>query len=140
MLLSSPQLVTRLGSNRVLIVIGQLLKVASSTGRGPHEESIQRRLTGGNARWASYRYHAVPGNIDRLSVFGQRLRRLWWLIRRRRSQSSVPFDRVIPISSRWIPAPRVLHPYPIARFLATDPKVGAVCVEALVRIGAGGGQ
>src|SRR5260370_17088853 len=27
-----------------------------------------------------YRYHAVPGNIDRLSVFGQRLRRLWRLI------------------------------------------------------------
>jgi len=24
-----------------------------------------------------YRYHAVPGNIDRLSIFGQRLRRLW---------------------------------------------------------------
>jgi len=27
-----------------------------------------------------YRYHAVPGNIDRLSLFGQRLRRLWRLI------------------------------------------------------------
>ena len=24
-----------------------------------------------------YRYHAIPGNIDRLSIFGQRLRRLW---------------------------------------------------------------
>jgi hypothetical protein len=33
-----------------------------------------------------YRYHAVPGNIVRLSVFGQRLRRLWRLILRRRSQ------------------------------------------------------
>src|ERR1700730_13319724 len=69
-----------------------------------------------------YRYHAVPGNIDRLSVFGQRLRRLWWLILRRRSQGPVPWDRVTPISSRWIPAPRVLHPYPIARFLSTHPR------------------
>jgi hypothetical protein len=41
-----------------------------------------------------YRYHAIPGNIDRLSVFGQRLRRLWWHILRRRSQQPVPWDRV----------------------------------------------
>jgi group II intron reverse transcriptase/maturase len=69
-----------------------------------------------------YRYHAVPGNIDRLSVFGQRLRRWWWLVLRRRSQRPAPWDRLIPIYTRWIPAPRVLHPYPIARFLATRPK------------------
>ena len=69
-----------------------------------------------------YRYHAVPGNIDRLSVFGQRLRRLWWLILRRRSQRPAPWDRLIPIYTRWIPAPRVLHPYPTARFLATHPR------------------
>ena len=69
-----------------------------------------------------YRYHAVPGNIDRLSVFGQRLRRLWWLILRRRSQRRRSWDRVIRIFKRWIPAPRVLHPYPVARFLATHPR------------------
>jgi hypothetical protein len=32
MLVSSPRLVTKLDSNPVLMVIGQLLKVASSTG------------------------------------------------------------------------------------------------------------
>src|ERR1700756_880476 len=69
-----------------------------------------------------HRYHAVPGNIDRLSVFGQRLRRLWWHSLRRRSQRPARWDRLIPIYTRWIPAPRVLHPYhPIARFLATHP-------------------
>ena len=69
-----------------------------------------------------YRYHAVPGNIGRLSVFGQRLRRLWWLILRRRSQRPMPWDRVTRIFPRWIPAPRVLHPYPEIRFLATHPR------------------
>ena len=69
-----------------------------------------------------HRYHAIPGNIDRLSVFGQRLRRLWWLILRRRSQRRVAWDRYLPIFTRWLPAPRVLHPYPIARFLATHPR------------------
>ena len=69
-----------------------------------------------------HRYHAVPGNIDQLSVFGQRLRRLWWLILRRRSQRRVAWDRYLPIYTRWLPAPRVLHPYPTARFLATHPR------------------
>jgi len=65
-----------------------------------------------------YQYHAVPGNIDQLSVFGQRLRRLWWLTLRRRSQQPVQWDRVARISAHWIPAQRVLHPYPVIRFLA----------------------
>ena len=69
-----------------------------------------------------YRYHAVPGNIDRLSVFGQRLRRLWRLLLRRRSQRRVAWDRLTLIFARWIPVPRVLHPYPVERFLAIHPR------------------
>ena len=69
-----------------------------------------------------HRYHAVPGNIDRLSVFGQRLRRLWWHSLRRRSQRPARWDQLLPIFTRWLPAPRVLHPYPTARFLATHPR------------------
>ena len=69
-----------------------------------------------------YRYHAVPGNIVRLSIFGQRLRRLWRLLLRRRSQRPTSWIRTTRIFKRWIPAPRVLHPYPIARFLATHPR------------------
>jgi RNA-directed DNA polymerase len=70
-----------------------------------------------------YRYHAVPGNLDRLSVFGQRLRRLWRLILRRRSQRQrMSRDRANRIFKRWIPAPRVSHPYPMDRFLATHPR------------------
>jgi RNA-directed DNA polymerase len=69
-----------------------------------------------------YRYHAVPGNIDRLSLFGQRLRRLWRLILRRRSQRRMSWDRALRIFKRWLPAPRVLHPYPVVRFLATHPR------------------
>ena len=69
-----------------------------------------------------YQYHAVPGNIDQLSVFGQRLRRLWWLTLRRRSQrAQVRWDRLSPLLARWLPQPRILHPYPDARFAATHP-------------------
>ena len=66
--------------------------------------------------------HAVPVNIDRLSVFGQRLRRLWRLPLRRRSQQPVPWAKVSRIFATWLFAPRVLHPYPAVRFLATHPR------------------
>jgi len=70
-----------------------------------------------------YRYHAVPGNIARLHVFAQRLRRLWRLVLCRRSQRGrAIWDRLTPIFERWIPAPRVLHPYPLERFVATHPR------------------
>ncbi len=70
-----------------------------------------------------YNYYAVPGNIDRLNVFAQRLRRVWRLILCRRSQRGrALWDRLTPIFQRWIPAPRVLHPYPYERFLATHPR------------------
>src|SRR5215813_2644704 len=53
-----------------------------------------------------YRYHAVPGNTDRLRVFCQRLRRLWRLTLSRRSQMGMlPWDRLKPIFNRWIPSP-----------------------------------
>ncbi len=70
-----------------------------------------------------YRYHAVHGNIGRLNVLAQRLRRLWRFILSRRSQRGhVAWDRVTPIFARWIPVPRVLHPYPLERFVATHPR------------------
>ena len=68
-------------------------------------------------------YYAVPGNIDRLNIFAQRLRRLWRLILSRRSQRGhAAWDWMTPIFQRWIPAPRVLHPYPFERFVATHPR------------------
>ena len=87
-----------------------------------------------------YRFHAVPVNIDRLSVFGQRVRRLWWLTLRRRSQRRAAWDRFLPIFTQWLPAPRVLHPYPIVRFLATHPRWEPYAVVPLVRFCAEGDQ
>jgi RNA-directed DNA polymerase len=70
-----------------------------------------------------YRYHAVPGNLGVLGRFRERLCRLWRHVLRRRSQRRRPgWDRLRPIFERWIPRPRVLHPYPSERFDATHPR------------------
>jgi RNA-directed DNA polymerase len=34
----------------------------------------------------------------------------------------VRWGRLFPILYRWIPQPRVLHPYPHVRFAATHPR------------------
>jgi group II intron reverse transcriptase/maturase len=70
-----------------------------------------------------YQYHAVPGNMNRLSVFVHRLRRQWRAVLTRRSQrASVCWQRINPLLDRWIPFPRVLHPYPQVRFAARHPR------------------
>ena len=70
-----------------------------------------------------YRYHAVPGNREALRCFRDRLCRLWWQALRRRSQKRRPgWDRLRPVFNRWIPRPRVLHPYPDARFDVMHPR------------------
>ena len=69
-----------------------------------------------------YQYHAVPGNTTQLRIFKLRVCRLWQSILVRRSQrAKMRWERLTPVLNRWIPPPRVLHPYPDARFYATHP-------------------
>src|SRR6202166_4739001 len=70
-----------------------------------------------------YQYHAVPGNSIQLRIFNRRVGRLWRSVLVRRSQrAQMRWDRLIPLLTRWIPHPRILHPYPDARFAATHPR------------------
>jgi group II intron reverse transcriptase/maturase len=70
-----------------------------------------------------YQYHAIPGNLPRLQLFRWRLSWMWCRVLSRRSQRSyISWDRLKRLMERWIPAPRVLHPYPMQRFDATHPR------------------
>ena len=69
-----------------------------------------------------YLYHAVPGNIDQLYLFKHRVHRLWRSVLIRRSQKArKKWAKYGPIFDRWVQTPRILHPYPEARFCATHP-------------------
>jgi hypothetical protein len=69
-----------------------------------------------------YQYHAVPGNSTQLRIFRRRVGWLWRTVLVRRSQrAQMRWARLYPLLNRWIPQPRVLHPYPDARFAATHP-------------------
>jgi RNA-directed DNA polymerase len=73
--------------------------------------------------WGYYQYHAVPGNLSRLQLFRWRLRWMWWRALARRSQRCrISLARLGRLAERWIPVPRVLHPYPMQRFDASHPR------------------
>lgn len=64
-----------------------------------------------------FAYHAVPTNIDRLGGFRGEVTRAWHHALRRRSQRSrMTWARIGRLATRWIPRPRVLHPFPWERF------------------------
>jgi RNA-directed DNA polymerase len=70
-----------------------------------------------------FNYHAVPGNMQRLKVFSERGKRHWRRALRRRGQTHRPnWDRILQLVSRWFPKPKILHPYPDARFAASHPR------------------
>lgn len=64
-----------------------------------------------------YRYYAVPDNIKALRAFRKAVIWHWRRSLSRRSQKGyVAWPRMWPLADRWLPQPRILHPWPIARF------------------------
>jgi group II intron reverse transcriptase/maturase len=63
-------------------------------------------------------YHAIPGNSVRLQRFRSALQRLWLRVLRRRSQRGrrMTWSKFSRLSRRWLPTPKILHPYPEVRF------------------------
>jgi hypothetical protein len=71
-----------------------------------------------------YQYYAVPGNYARLRQFRDALQDLWLRTLRRRSQRGRRFtwDKFAKVCKPWLPAPKILHPYPDARFARQHPR------------------
>jgi len=68
-------------------------------------------------------YHAIPGNMAALEAFRDQAVRHWHRALRRRSQRHrMPWERFSKIVDRWIPKPKILHPYPNERFYAKHPR------------------
>ncbi len=64
-----------------------------------------------------YEYYAVPDNSRALGAFRHAVTAMWLRSLRRRSQRSrMTWERLAPIAGRWLPQPRIRHPWPNARF------------------------
>ena len=71
-----------------------------------------------------YNHHAVPGNRDALDAFRTLLARSWFQSLHRRSQKarSLKWNRMQRIIDKWLPHPRILHPYPNQRLCVIHPR------------------
>ncbi len=82
-----------------------------------------------------FNYHAVPGNIAALETFRTEAVRHWRRALKRRSQRSrMAWTRFGSIANRWIPHPKILHPFPGARFDANHPRQEPSAVVPLAGI------
>ena len=62
-------------------------------------------------------YYAVPGNLKAIKQFDDQVTRDWLRALRRRSQTNhTTWERMNRLAEKWLPQPRVLHPYPAQRF------------------------
>ena len=70
-----------------------------------------------------FNYHGVPGNMAALEAFRTETVRGWLRALRRRSQRRrLKWARFRQHVDRWLPHPKILHPYPNERFFAKHPK------------------
>jgi RNA-directed DNA polymerase len=70
-----------------------------------------------------FAYHAVPTNFAGLSKFRHQIIRLWFRTLRRRSQKDdTPWTRMEKLANDFLPKPKILHPWPAARFAAKHPR------------------
>jgi group II intron reverse transcriptase/maturase len=70
-----------------------------------------------------FAYHAVPTNSRALGAFRYHVTDLWHRTLRRRSQKdAMTLERMTRIAAYWLPAPRVLHPWPDQRFAVKHPR------------------
>lgn len=64
-----------------------------------------------------FAYHAVPANGAALDAFRSQVKRHWKRALSRRSQRAyISWPRMQTLGDRWLPRPRILHPWPQDRF------------------------
>ena len=64
-----------------------------------------------------FAYHAVPTNFATLGTFNRRVMELWKRSLQRRSQrAELTWGRMQSLANDWLPKPKILHPWPGARF------------------------
>jgi group II intron reverse transcriptase/maturase len=60
-----------------------------------------------------FRYYGLPGNSDKLEAFKYHVSILWYRTLKRRSQRHrLNWERMDRLIARWLPNPRIMHPYP----------------------------
>ena len=88
-----------------------------------------------------FAYHAVPVNGASLRIFRDAV--IWhWrrALRRRGQRDKTSWKTITALANRWLPRPRILHPWPSRRFAVKHPRWEPYASIGPVRFCAGGAQ
>lgn len=81
----------------------------------PEQGAYLRSVVAGHVR-----YYGVPMNSAAIAAFREKVCRLWFKVLKRRSDKySLTWDRMSRLIDRYIPQPRICHPYPSERLRVT---------------------
>jgi group II intron reverse transcriptase/maturase len=98
----------------------KLSEVKAELRRRMHDTILEVGKWLGSVVGGHIRYYGVPGNSSALAAFRHQVGRLWHHALSRRSQRGhVRWDRMRRLIDRWLPLPRVCHPYPSRRLCVT---------------------
>ena len=121
--------------------MAKLLEITEDLRRRWHQDIAEQGRWLGTVMRGYFAYHAVPTNARALSAFRHHVIDLWRRALRRRSQkdktSWTDMDR---LANRWLPKPRISHPWPAQRFRVKHPRWEPYAGMPHVRFCAGGAQ
>jgi group II intron reverse transcriptase/maturase len=96
------------------------------------KEALRRRMHDSipeQGKWLAqvvrgyFNYHAVPTNASSLSAFRYHVTDLWRRSLKRRSQKDrTTWARITRLAEDYLPAARILHPWPDTRFAVNHPR------------------
>jgi RNA-directed DNA polymerase len=101
----------------------QLQAIKTSLKRRRHDPVPQQGAWLQRVVQGHYNYYGVPGNMRSMKSFQTQVERYWFRALRRRSQRHrLTWSRFRSLAKRWLPKPRIVHPYPNMRFDAKHPR------------------
>jgi len=119
----------------------KLLEISEDLRRRWHQSVAEQGAWLGSVVRGFMAYHAVPTNTRALSAFRHYVVELWRRALRRRSQRDrTTWTMVDKLAERWLPKPRITHPWPSQRFRVKHPRWEPYAGIPPVRFCAGGAQ
>jgi RNA-directed DNA polymerase len=121
--------------------MAKLVEVKEDLRRRWHQDIAEQGRWLGAVVRGYFAYHAVPTNMRALSAFRYHVADLWRRALRRRSQKDqTTWKDVGKLADRWLPKPRISHPWPSRRFRVKHPRWEPYAGMPPVRFCAGGAQ
>src|SRR5262249_39757027 len=102
---------------------GKLKKIKEGLRERGHKPNPEKGSWVAEGVRGSFGYHAVATNHKATSAHHYHVKRLWLRTLRRRSQKDkFAWERIDKLAGDFLPKPRILHPWPSARFVVMHPR------------------